>query len=196
MQGYSAYHLKKALPDSTIVPIDRKAVPCESAASHGLNKIARADSDDLFYMRLGLEAMEEWRSDKIYSPYYHETRMLIADDIGWSSGCLENYKKLNIENDAVMLELQEAQRQFPALSRAKLDGVTMCYSNLKSGFADAVESLRSVLKAAIDLGVEIVEANVLKLMIDEKNNLHRCHRDQQYTALRQACLALHWCTYT
>lgn len=115
----AAYHLKQALPASTVVLVDRASVPCESAASHDLNKIVRADYDDLFYMRLALEAMEAWREDKVYSPYYHETGILIADNIGWGTGCLENYKKLAISNDAVMLDVEEARQRFPALARAK-----------------------------------------------------------------------------
>lgn len=44
--------------------------------------------------------------------------------------------------------------------------MTRCYLNPSSGWADAAESLQSVLRAAADLDVEIVEANVSKLIID------------------------------
>lgn len=53
----TAFHLSRSFPQAKITLIDRKA-PNQAAASSDLNKVVRADYDDIVYMQLGLEAQE------------------------------------------------------------------------------------------------------------------------------------------
>ncbi|KAK5453475.1 hypothetical protein LTS15_006660 [Exophiala xenobiotica] len=167
----TALELKKSKPSSSVRLLDRTGAPCPSAASHDLNKIVRADYDDVFYMRLGLEAMHGWRTDETYSPFYHESGILIVDDSGWGAKCLENYKLLNIIVKAEILSTEAAQTRFPMFADGNWDGATDCYWNPESGWAEAEKALSSGLKAAVDAGVEILEAAVDKLLLD---NQGRC----------------------
>ena len=77
----TALHLATSEPDATIYLVDRTPCPNPSAASSDLNKIVRADYDDIFYMRLALEALHEWNTSSLYKPFFHETGMLLADEI-------------------------------------------------------------------------------------------------------------------
>jgi sarcosine oxidase/L-pipecolate oxidase len=86
----TALHLKQALPTSAVTLLDRSPFPNPSAAGHDLNKIIRADYQDIFYMRLALEAQKLWRSDPIYKEYYHESGMLYAEDNGMARANLDN----------------------------------------------------------------------------------------------------------
>lgn len=162
----SALELKRTFPTRSVRVVDRTVAPCPSAASHDLNKIVRADYDDPFYMKLALEAMSEWRSNPIYSPSYHESGILIADDIGWGAKCLENYKLLKADASAEMLKIEDALARFPIFSEANWDGATQCYWNPGSGWADADKALSSCLKAARDAGVELIEAAIDKLLVN------------------------------
>ncbi|KAL9112916.1 MAG: hypothetical protein Q9227_002780 [Pyrenula ochraceoflavens] len=146
--------------------LDRSTAPCPSAASHDLNKIVRADYDDIFYMKLALESMHEWRSNPIYRRFYWENGILIIDDSGWGRKCLENYKLLHAENKAEILSREAALERFPIFSEAKWDGAEECYWNPGSGWAEAERALNSCLEAAREAGVEMSEAMLDHVLLD------------------------------
>jgi sarcosine oxidase/L-pipecolate oxidase len=50
------YHLKRELPPAQVTLLDPNSFPNPSAAGHDLNKIFRADNQDIFYMILAIEA--------------------------------------------------------------------------------------------------------------------------------------------
>jgi sarcosine oxidase/L-pipecolate oxidase len=73
------YHLKRELPSAQVILLDPISFPNPSAARHDLNKIFRADNQDIFYMTLAIEAQERCR---ISNAFYHESGMLHAEDKG------------------------------------------------------------------------------------------------------------------
>ena len=162
----SALHLKKSQPDCRVQLLERTAAPCPAAASHDLNKIVRADYADPFYMKLALESLQEWSSNPIFSPYYKESGILIADDTGWGRQCLENYDLLGHDNKCEIMPIEAAVTRFPVFADTDWDGASQCYWNSASGWAEADKALSSCLVAAYKAGVELIEATVERLLLD------------------------------
>jgi sarcosine oxidase / L-pipecolate oxidase len=164
----TALHLKKADPPARILLIDRAPFPNPAAASHDLNKIIRADYEDVLYMKLALEAQHSWRGEMLYKPYYHETGILFAEDMGMSRKCVSNYKALGEEAVAKIITPEEAKARFPGFKDAAWTDVKECYYNPRSGWGEAEPALRGVIQAAIDRGVRYVQATVSRLSMDGK----------------------------
>ena len=52
----TALYLKRSNPSAHVTLLDRTPFPCPTAAAHDINKIIRAEYEDLSYMKLALEA--------------------------------------------------------------------------------------------------------------------------------------------
>ena len=118
----TALHLKSRYSSSSARLLDLAPAACPSAASRDLNKILRADYDQILHMRLALEAMEAWRNDPVFSTFYHQSGILISDHTGWEKKCLENYNALHLDVHAGMLETKEAVRRFDIFRDTDRDG--------------------------------------------------------------------------
>lgn len=164
----TALHLIESDPSATVTLLDQTPFPCPLAASHDINKIIRADYGDAFYSKLALEAQELWRDDPLYKPYYHESGIIKIDDAGLSHQMVDNYRNLGVEFTAGIMTPENARTQFDGLYR---DGdwrdVKEVFWNPQSGWADAKAALTSTIEAAIDRGVEYVEATVSSLLFDQ-----------------------------
>ncbi|QDS70773.1 hypothetical protein FKW77_003975 [Venturia effusa] len=112
-----ALYLKKAHPDVEIDLIDCTPFPNPSAAAHDLNKIIRAEYEDPMYMSLALEAIDIWRNDPIYKPYFHEIGIIFAGILEPGLKVVENYKKLTGKSPAKLLEPDEAKPKFDGIWR-------------------------------------------------------------------------------
>lgn len=164
----TALYLKKAHPEYEVVLVDRVPFPCPYAAGHDLNKIIRAEYDDLLYMELAIEAIEIWKSDPIFKPYYHETGILFAGIPEPGLKVVENYKKLTGSSPAMILEPDEAKAKFDGLYRdGDWTGVTSCTWNPVAGWGDAEEALKNTIQAAIDLGVIYEAKSVTKVVFND-----------------------------
>ena len=146
--------------------LDRTPYPNPSAASHDLNKIVRADYDDVFYMKLGIETQELWRTDSIYKPYYHECGMFFAEDWGMTKACDENFQTLGVDTGAHMLSPADAKAKFPIFMDAEWAGIEECYYNPKAGWGEAEQAMRAIVDACIAEGVEYRQATVSTLTIE------------------------------
>ncbi|KAM6523067.1 hypothetical protein FSOLCH5_003687 [Fusarium solani] len=147
----TAYHLAHSHPDKRVVLVDRQR-PNPSAASADYNKIIRADYPDLLYTALGLEAIELWKNDPLFKPYFHQCGILFAEEIGMGRASLANFAKLGHDAGAVTMTPEEARIRFPQFQEANWTGVEEAYFNPKSGWGEADEALRAVVTAACDAG--------------------------------------------
>jgi sarcosine oxidase/L-pipecolate oxidase len=114
-------------------------------------------------MKLALEAQELWRNDPLFTPHYHETGMLFAENVGKGPACLENYRLLGKETGARLMSIEDACAKFPEFKDANWCGVEQAYFNPMSGWVDG-HVLGAVIRSAIDHGVVYVEATVEKLL--------------------------------
>lgn len=166
----TALHLAMSVPQATVILIDTASSPCPSAASSDLNKIVRADYADILYMKIALEAVDKWRNDKLYAPWYHESGMLVADEVNMGRGSFENYKKLGVDTGAVFISREEAHAKFPVFKDSNWTDVDEMFYNPRSGWAEADRAVRAVAHAAIEAGVRFMQATVTSLLFDEAGN--------------------------
>jgi sarcosine oxidase/L-pipecolate oxidase len=164
----ASLYLKKTHPNDEVILIDRAPFPNPSAAGHDLNKIVRAEYDDLLYMDLAIEAMKLWQSDPILKPFYHEIGILFAAILEPGLRVVENYKKLIGSSPATIVEPDDAKQRFGGIFRdGDWTGVTSCIWNPGAGWADAEEALRSVIQAAVDAGVIYHAQSISRVVFDD-----------------------------
>lgn len=162
----TALYLKSSRPSATVTLLDRTPFPNPSAASHDVNKIVRADYDDLFYMKIGLQSMEKWRNDPTYKPYYHEVGMVYAEDMGIGRRNIANYESLGGEIPSKLITVQEAKSNWNGIfGDGNWTGVKESYWSMRSGWGEADQALRNVIQTAVDKGVVYNGTGVQKLII-------------------------------
>lgn len=163
----TALHLKRAQPLANITLVDRTPFPCPLADGHDLNKVIRAEYEDPFYMKLGMEALAIWKQDPIYAPYFHNTGILFAGTEENGQAVLDNHRKLTGSTLTELITPKEAKERFGGIfGETELSEVTSCTWNPQSGWADAENALRSVIQAAVDLGVRYITSTVRKVLFN------------------------------
>jgi sarcosine oxidase/L-pipecolate oxidase len=165
----TALALKKADPTAQITLVDRTPFPCPSAAAHDLNKIIRSEYEDPMYMRLALEAQALWRTDPLFTPYFHQTGIIFAGIEAPGRIVVDGYESIlgKGNSPAVLLDAHDAQARFDGVFReGDWSEVTKCTWNPAAGWGDAEGALRAVIQAAVDLGVRYVQAAVERVGFD------------------------------
>jgi len=170
----TALHLKRGKPQSRVILIDRDPYPNGRGASSDLNKIIRADYADEFYMKLGLEALDQWRTEPLYKPFYHETGLLLAENGGEMGGMgqmsYRNYKSLGVESGAEIMNVEEGKKRFGKwFEKANWEGARDVYWSPKAGWGEADRAMEAMMKALIEMGVEYIEGNVEKLLLRKED---------------------------
>ena len=69
----TALQLIRKYPTSKIQLVDCEPFPSQKGASWDLNKVIRADYEDIFYIPKALEAKEAMKWDPLFKPFYHES---------------------------------------------------------------------------------------------------------------------------
>lgn len=160
----TARELRKAVPAAQVTLIDRAPFPHPAAASHDLNKIVRTDYENLFYMKLAIEAQHEWRNDPFYKPWYHESGIIYVENTGMGKNFMKNYRTLNEEYVSDYISEEEARHRFGGVFRdAEWSGVTKNYYNPRCGWGEGAAALGGLVQAAVDEGVTYLSSGVSKL---------------------------------
>jgi sarcosine oxidase / L-pipecolate oxidase len=160
----TALHLIQKYPTATVSLVDRAPFPSQVAASWDLNKVVRADYTDIVYVEKVLEAKKKWRGDPLFSPYYHESGLVYIAAGDFARTVVDNYKRLGAEEDVQLVAPDEAKELYGGMFRdADYAGVSEVLVNKSSGWAEARNALKNVIKASIDAGVEYVEAEIASL---------------------------------
>ena len=167
----TALSLSQENPSPTVILIDRTPFPCPIAASHDINKIVRSDYNDLFYCKLGLQTLERWRKDPLYSQWYHQSGLAKATDerFGNVQKIFDNYKELGVDVKAELLSPSEMRTRFEGLyADADFTDVDDILWNPSSGWAEAARALKATIEAAVANGVHYVSAPVATLIIEDE----------------------------
>lgn len=169
----TAYHLALRSPNpSSITIIDRDPAPSVDAASTDLNKIIRADYSNPLYMKLGLEAIEEWKNHPLFkdADVYHQTGWIMMDEagsslaqrIGWNFDAITGFDPLQ------SMTLQEVRSNWGGiLEQADLAPFESFFFNPSAGWADAARALKIMADEAIRLGVRYQIGEASRLILGE-----------------------------
>jgi sarcosine oxidase/L-pipecolate oxidase len=157
----TAYHLIKKYPDASIRLVDRTQYPCPLAASWDWNKVVRADYGDAFYMEKALEAIQLWRNDPLFSPYYHQCGMINIDNTSLGEETLQNYKDLGVEVNANMVSPEDFKKEFGSFyDDTDFSEVSEVFVNRDSGWAEATKALTAYTNAVVESGVKYTAADI------------------------------------
>lgn len=162
----TALHLSRHKPGASITLMDRAPYPDPNAASFDINKVVRADYEDLFYCKLGLRARDYWRNDPLWKPYYHQAGMVtIVDEPGIAAQIKNNFEKLGVKSHAELLSPDEIRGRFNGMyAEADYSNIEEIFWNPESGWAEAAKALEATIKAAIENGVQYVVETVTSLV--------------------------------
>ncbi|KAK0701114.1 FAD dependent oxidoreductase-domain-containing protein [Apiosordaria backusii] len=116
------------------------------------------------YAELASEAMESWKTDQALRPYFHQSGMLFAESFGKGEACFSNLRTLGA-NTPKILPRKDTLKQFSMFQQAKWAGDENYY-NPQSGWADADQAMESFLQAAIDEGVNFIQAEAKGLVLE------------------------------
>lgn len=145
----------------SVTAIDAYPVPSPWSAANDYNKIIRTEYLDLCYTKMSLEAMQRWRSDKMFEETYNECgRLLITpeshagrkefEEVG-----IANLKRLGHGNTIEYLRgKQDLQDRFGFFQQNSVSDTTEVKWNPESGLAHAANSLKAVYEEAVNLGVK------------------------------------------
>ncbi|RFU33658.1 hypothetical protein B7463_g2708, partial [Scytalidium lignicola] len=163
----TAYHLAKAHPDSSIVLMDRTPYPCPLGASYDFNKIIRADYSDITYAKMTLEALEMWKTDPLFRPFFHQSGMVVVDNTGLGRKIIKNYDILKAYSEATLFAPDKMRDLYDGIfANSNYQGIEEVYLNPLSGWAEATAALKSVIESAINHGVKYVEGDVEELILN------------------------------
>ncbi|KAI0101679.1 sarcosine oxidase [Nemania sp. FL0031] len=164
----TALSLAARSPTSKITLIDSAPFPNPRAASHDINKIVRDDYPHPTYMKLMLKGMKKWRSDPLYSPFYHQTGAIRADLSTFSEDCLTMYNKLGVETEAGWISVDEARERWSRVFASSNFGeLQRLFWNPHAGWAEAEKALTKVTETAVANGVEYKVSAVIKLLFGD-----------------------------
>jgi len=166
----TALYLIRKYPSASVTLLDRSAHDAETrvAASWDWNKAVRADYADITYMKLALEAKSIWKSDPLWSPFYHETGIFWVAPTSFATKVVENYKTLGVEAELYACSVEEAKREYGGLfADADYQGIKEVLVNKSSGVGDAKDALGAVIGEAIKLGVRYMHAEAVSLLFKQ-----------------------------
>ncbi|PWN32696.1 FAD dependent oxidoreductase [Meira miltonrushii] len=167
-----------------VVVLDRSedGFAASDAASNDLNKVIRADYSDESYCRLGKQAISSWRTDDVFSPFYHETGVVFRSGDGenafsekYEKHCQRGVERASKTQDASVEKTLEGKQMprnafllndqddllsaFPTAMHNQLgEGFQgfgkhqYGYANPRGGWAEANNATRAALREAVRIG--------------------------------------------
>ncbi|KAK0630212.1 FAD dependent oxidoreductase [Bombardia bombarda] len=159
----TAYHLAKAGYRSITVLEKGDTIPSPLSAGNDLNKIIRAEYESPDYAELALAAMEEWRSNPLFSPHFRQVGYLLGNSAAAPEKTRRTLAKslASIETNpafAGQITAINSRDDIGAVAPA-LDGPMegwVGYFNRQAGYARASDALRAIHVAVKELGVHVI----------------------------------------
>ena len=176
----TAYHLArnfqvdksngKATPSITL--LDRASAPSGAAASTDVSKIVRADYVDPFYMELGYETMDAWKSLPFFkeSNVYHQMGWIAFNEKGNDSmdKIRENFRKSSRKDVTVEMTQKEVRESWGGLlDRTDYSEFDQFYFNPSVAWVDAGKAVEIMAAEAVKLGVRYEVGEAAKVLLDD-----------------------------
>jgi sarcosine oxidase / L-pipecolate oxidase len=164
----TAWSLIRKYPKASIRIVDREPFPCQLAASWDWNKIIRAEYNDIFYMKLALEAKDLWEKDPLYAPFYHAANGVWIQDTNMADIISDNYAKLGLPDQVTRYTVEDAKKIYDGLfDQAEYEGIDQVLVSTGTGWAEATKALTAVLQAATKAGAIHVNGNITSLVFND-----------------------------
>lgn len=169
----TAYHLALQSPiPSSITVLDRSPAPSTDAASTDINKIIRADYSNPLYMRLGLEAIDAWKSSPLFKDngVYHQTGWIMMNERGsdLAERIRRNFGDVAGSDPLVGMSEEEVRRNWGGLLKdADLSPFDSFFFNPLAGWADAGRALKIMADEVIRLGVRYQVGEASRLILGD-----------------------------
>lgn len=172
----------------TVVDRSLDGYACENAASYDLNKIMRWDYTDMHYRDLGKKALQLWRANPLYAPYFHEVGIFFRSggaappSTPWYAEGLDNARKpvsgayevgcgITDAPTRAITSSKEAVEAFPTALRPHLGEAYTAwdqqigYVNPQAGWVEARNVTFNVLDEARRYGAHVVpNAYIVQLL--------------------------------
>jgi sarcosine oxidase/L-pipecolate oxidase len=155
----TAYHLSLRGYKSIRV-VDRYPVPSVDAAATDISKIIRSDYNEPLYAALGLEAIDAWKSSKLFEGLYHVPGWVLSAynlSVPFVEGSIATSKRLGVQGVECMTA-EQVRKRFPVVT-GDLEGWNINVWNPTAGWAPSGEALRRMALAAQANGVEYISGN-------------------------------------
>jgi sarcosine oxidase/L-pipecolate oxidase len=167
----TAYELIQKYPSADVLLVDRTPFPCENGASWDPSKAIRADYGNIIYMEKALEALDIWRSDPLFRPFYHETGLVWVEKGDSPRRIMENYRHLNAEEKYELRRPEDFKTLFGGLHQdADFTGIKDVFVNYSSGWAEATKALTRLIEVSISLGVRYQVATIEAVLFDHQGD--------------------------
>lgn len=142
---------------TNVTVLDRHLPPVPDGSSVDVSRIIRPDYADVFYARIGLDAVRGWATE--YAPFFHRSGLLCVQSEGSVQHTYLEQSKQNLESLGASVTIKtfqgnEATNEFPGihgdLSR------TQGYWNNECGWADAENSIAHLAQKCSQAGVSFM----------------------------------------
>ncbi|KAF4873993.1 L-saccharopine oxidase [Colletotrichum siamense] len=171
----TALHLLNAHYSNILVVDKAEDVPSRFSAASDLNKIVRADYEDVFYTKLALEAFEGWKTP-LFGPYYHQTGYIVATSGSAPPKAVEVLEKSlssvqsrpEFDNEIDLLRSADDFRKFLWQFSGLMSGFKG-YHNRLAGYGHSGNTLKAVHRHCAARGVRFLlgdAGNVTDLLYD------------------------------
>ena len=162
----TALQLIRKYPNDTITLVD-KSFSNKASASFDRSRAVRADYTNILYMEKTLEAVKLWKTDPLYRKFYHQSGLIWVDDKGIAKTILDNYRRLGADQKVRIASAAEVKGLYGGMfANADIEDDAEILVNENSGWLDAAKCLEATRTAAVNAGVECVEADVSTLAFD------------------------------
>ncbi|KAK0659138.1 putative sarcosine oxidase [Cercophora samala] len=168
----TALHLIQKHPSAKVYLLDRGPFPHEAGASWDWNKVIRADYTTPVYMELALEALQKWRKDPLYQKFFHQSGLAWVSNSDFAQTIIDNYRAISgSKSQPQLLNTQDVLTMWGGIhADALYQDVKQVFYNKTSGWAEATDALCAVINAALAAGVRYVEADVKKVLFDDRGS--------------------------
>jgi sarcosine oxidase / L-pipecolate oxidase len=167
----TAYHLAKTMRRCRVILIEKSSWAKQCGASIDVNKIIRVEYEDPVYLRLALRAQKAWRETPPWSEFFHPAEKLTVGELDSQKRILARMHQLGIDTDASIISVDETKQRYPGIfEEMAFHDCRETYLNPHSGWAEATPALAKVIEEAVQLGVDLVQANVSRILFNNSGD--------------------------
>jgi sarcosine oxidase/L-pipecolate oxidase len=137
--------------------IDSHPIPSPLSAGNDVNKVFQSTVEDHFYSELALEALEKWRSDKLYKQAFHEVG-IVYGGVGDQAVNEINRRYELLRSQGVPVEKLNSPKEFKnaVKTEGKFEGWSGYHQKARCGWTLAKLALENVSTKCLEMGANFI----------------------------------------